>query len=55
MDLVDLTKEITQFNRETLPLLQGILDKFVKDLHGVVDRLNNATVTSVLTIPERKP
>lgn len=54
MDIVDLTKEIDKLNRETIPLLHGILDQLTQDLHGVVDRLNNAKVTITFQIPEKE-
>lgn len=54
MDIVDLTKEIDKLNRETIPLIQGVLNQLVEDLHSVVDRLNNATVTMTVQIPPKE-
>lgn len=53
MDIVDLTKEIDKLNRETIPLIQGVLNQLVEDLHSVVDRLNNAKVVMTVQIPEK--
>ena len=53
MDIVDLTKEIDKLNRETIPLLQGVLNQLVKDLHSLVDRVNNAKVVMTFQIPEK--
>lgn len=56
MDLVDLKQEIDKLNKETLPLLDKLVDEdlaqFIRHLHGVLDRLNGATIT--IHIPPRK-
>ena len=54
MDIVDLTKEIDKLNRETIPLLQGVLNQLVEDLHSLVDRVNNAKVVMTFQIPDRE-
>lgn len=53
MDIVDLTKEIDKLNRETIPLIQEVLNQLVEDLHSLVDRVNNAKVVMTFQIPEK--
>lgn len=53
MDIVDLTKEIEKFNRETIPLIHVEIAELVGNLHKLLDRLNQATVTITINIPPR--
>jgi len=53
MDIVDLTKEIDKLNRETIPLIHEEIAQLVRDLHALLDRLNQATITATISIPPR--
>jgi hypothetical protein len=70
MDLVDLTKELTQVKTETIPALieagfvlieransklLADIQRLTDDLHELLDRLNQATITTTITIPPKTP
>jgi hypothetical protein len=54
MDLVDLTKEIDKLNRETIPLFHKEIEGLKQGFHELLDRLNGATATVTVNIPEKK-
>jgi hypothetical protein len=59
MSLTGISEAVDKVNKETLPELEQILNRFreqlINDLHGVLDRLNKTTVTNVAEIPPRQP
>ena len=45
---------VKELNEKTIPLLVEALNKLILDLHQLIDRLNEATATVTIKIPERQ-
>lgn len=53
MDVVDLTKEIEKFNRETIPLLNAIVKQFLDGIGNSIERLNGAEIVITVKFPDK--